>query len=148
MGYLSPAELLYLLLGRAGPLRQHHPGHQLFPVFFIGDPDHIDIGNLRMVVEELLDLAGIDILPAPDHHVLQPPDNLDVSLFIHRPQIPGMVPPVGIKGGMGSARVVVVAFHDAVSTGADLADLSTRHDLPALRVDDLQFGVGKYPSDG
>src|ERR1700730_15259652 len=63
-----------LLRGRGLSGAQADPGAELLTIARVGHTDHLHILDLRMAVEELLDLARINILAAADHHVLDPPD--------------------------------------------------------------------------
>src|SRR5208337_2737504 len=93
------------------------------------------------------DLAWVDVLPAPDHHVLEPAYDLEVALLVHGAEVPRVVPAVLVEGGMGGRGIVVIAFHDAVAAGADLADLAKRDDLAGLGIDELELGVREGPAD-
>src|ERR1700730_7057610 len=55
------------LRGRGLAVAQADPGAELLAIAGIVDADHLDILDLRMAVEELLDLAWINILAAADH---------------------------------------------------------------------------------
>src|SRR5690242_18775961 len=61
---------------RAGP--QPYPGAQLLAVLQVGNADDLDLLDGRMAVEELLDLARVDVLAAPDHQVLDPAYDVEV----------------------------------------------------------------------
>ncbi len=41
-------------------------------VLLVGHPDHLRVDDVGVAVQKLLDLAGIDVLAAADHHVLDP----------------------------------------------------------------------------
>ena len=45
-----------------------------------------------MAVEELLDLARIDVLAAADHHVLDAADDVAVALVVHGREVAGVHP--------------------------------------------------------
>ena len=55
-----------------------------------------------MAVEELLDLARIEVLAAADHHVLDAADDVAIALVIDHGEIAGMHPAVGVEhvGGL------------------------------------------------
>src|SRR6202045_896341 len=81
-----------LLLGAAPAVAQPNPGAKLFAVARVGHADHLHILDLRVAVEELLDLARIDVLAAADHHVLDPPDDVAVALGVYGREIAGPHP--------------------------------------------------------
>src|SRR5690242_20379546 len=92
VGDLALAELADLLGRRALAVAQLDPGADLLAVLRIGHADHLHVLHLGMPVEELLDLARIDVLAAPDHHVLQAADDVDVALLIHGGEVSGVHP--------------------------------------------------------
>src|SRR4029077_15539291 len=72
MGDLAPAEGADLFGARGLAVAQTNPGAQFLAIARVGDADHLHILDLRMAVEELLDLARVDVFAAADHHVLDP----------------------------------------------------------------------------
>jgi hypothetical protein len=51
--------------GRATtPVAQAHPRHQLLAVALVGHADDLHVDDVGVAVEELLDLAGVDVLAA------------------------------------------------------------------------------------
>ena len=100
-----------------------------------------------MAVQELFDLARIDVLAAANHHVLQATDDVDVALVVHRGQIPGVHPAGGIDGVAGFFVVIPVAAHDRIAPGAEFAGGAAWHDTP-LRIDDLHFNVRLHAAYG
>src|SRR5579884_914859 len=78
------AVLLQGVLGEAGALPDLDPGHELLAVLGVGHADHLDVAHVGVGVEELLDLPGVDVLPAPDDHVLDAADDVDVAVLVHR----------------------------------------------------------------
>src|SRR5258708_21557625 len=71
-GDLALAPRGELLARLCRPLAQLDPGHYLFAVLLVRDPDHLHVHDVRVRVEELFDLAGVDVLAAADEHVLDP----------------------------------------------------------------------------
>src|SRR5690349_24305623 len=57
---------------RPGAGTQPDPRHDLFAEPGVWYPDDLDVPDVRVGVEEFLDLARRDVLPAPDDHVLEP----------------------------------------------------------------------------
>src|SRR5690606_15449560 len=95
--------------------------------------------DVGVLVEEFLDLAGVDVLAAADHHVLDPTRDRDITTVVHDRDVPGVHPPVGVDHLRGLLRVVPIAGHHAVPAGAQFAGFAARHDLPGLGVDDLDL---------
>src|SRR5262249_24345399 len=75
VGDVALAELADLIGGRGYAIMQLDPGTDLLAVLGVGHAYHLHVLHLGMPVEELLDLAWIDVLAAADHHVLQPADD-------------------------------------------------------------------------
>ena len=46
-----------------------HPCTEFLAILDVRHADYIHVRNLIVVVQVLLDLPGIDVLPAPDYHV-------------------------------------------------------------------------------
>src|SRR4030095_10760544 len=91
-----------------------------------------------MAVEELLDLAGIDVLAATDDHVLDAADDVAVALVVESGEITGVHPAAGIDGLGGLLGVAPIALHDRIAAGAEFTRRA-RRDNAAFRVDDLHF---------
>jgi hypothetical protein len=49
-----------LVFGRAGAFTRPDPGHHLLTVFLVGNPDHLDVADCRVGVQQFLDLPRID----------------------------------------------------------------------------------------
>jgi hypothetical protein len=98
-------------------------------------------------VEELLDLARVDVLPAADHHVLDAADDVAVAVVAHHGQVAGVHPAVGVDRLGGALGVVPVAQHHRVAAGAELAGLPTLDGLARGRVDDLDLDVRRSAAD-
>src|SRR5260370_40387781 len=91
-GDLALAPRGELLARLCRPLAQLAPGHYLFAVLLGPAPDALHVHDVRVRVEELFDLAGVDVLPAPDDHVLDPADDIHVTVGIH-PRLLAALPP-------------------------------------------------------
>ena len=91
-----------------------------------------------MTVEIFFDLARVDVLAAPDHHVLDAPDHVAVAVFVHGAQVARMHPARRINGFSRPFLVIPIAQHDVIATGQDLAGFA-RCDDAAVCVDDLAF---------
>ena len=69
------------------------------PHFSWGMPMTATSPTFGMLEQELLQLARIDVLAAADDHVLQPAFHRAVTAGVHRAEIAGMQPAVGIDRG-------------------------------------------------
>ena len=122
-----------------------HRAHHLAPEP-VRHPDHDRLGHRRVAQQHGLDLARVDVLPAPDDHLLEPARDPAVAALVHRPQVAGVQPAVGVDRRGGGLRVAQVAVHDEVAAGADLADGPARARSSAgARVDDLHLGLRQRP---
>src|SRR6266571_1222425 len=115
---LAGAELAHLLQGQRLARAQLHPGAQLLAVLGVGHPDHLHVLDGGVRVEELLDLARVDVLAAPDHHVLDPPGDVQVARVVHDGEVAGVHPARRVDGVPGLLLVVPVAEHHRVTPGA------------------------------
>src|SRR6266498_3159839 len=79
---LAAAEFLQLVLVELGALLEDDPGADRLAVALVGDADHLHVLDRRMRVQELLDLARVDVLAAADDHVLDSADDVDVPLVV------------------------------------------------------------------
>src|SRR5690349_15926033 len=70
-------------------------------------------------VEDLLDLARVDVIPAPDHQVLGPVDDKVEAVGVHVAEIAGVQPAVAyrLRGGLGPPEI---ALHDVVPADENL----------------------------
>src|SRR4029077_11820361 len=113
-----------------------------------GNPDHLHVRDIRVAVQELFDLARIDVLAAADDHVLDPADDVDVTVRVHRGQVAGVHPAGGIDGLARRLFVVPVPPHDHVAAAAELARDVPWNDSAGSRIDDLDLDVWVYAPDG
>src|SRR5690242_15386384 len=91
-----------------------------------------------MPVQELLDLARIEVLPAADHHVLDTADDVAVAVRIDRGEVAG-VHPAGLVDDLGRPLLVApVPEHHRIAAGAEFTRGPARHDM-TLGIDDLHF---------
>ena len=143
VGDLALAEGADLLVGRGLAGMQLDPGADRLAEARVGHANHLHVQHLRMPVEELLDLARIDVLAAADDHVLEAADDVDVALLVHRREVAGVHPAGLVDGLLRLGLVVPVALHHRVAAGAELACLAARHHA-ALGIDDLDLDMGKH----
>ena len=108
--------------------------HRHLAVGGVGASDHGGLGDLRKLVDDDLDLPGIDVLAAADDHVLGPVDQDQVAIFVEVTDVAGVQPAVD-EGLRGLLRPVQVATHHVVALDDNLAGL-TVGDRAACLVDD------------
>src|SRR4029077_5054176 len=87
MGDLALAEGADLFGARRRAVAQTNPGAELLAVARVGDADDLNILDLRVAVEEFLDLPRIDVLAAADHHVLDAADDVAIALVVERGEV-------------------------------------------------------------
>src|SRR5882757_1915674 len=93
VGQLAVRELTDCLRVERASARLHpDPGTDLFAVLLVGDADHLSVLDVGVGVQKLLDLTGIDVLPAADHHVLDATDDVAVAIRPHDRQVTGVHP--------------------------------------------------------
>src|ERR1700688_1808851 len=139
-GQTFSTELRQFLLGDLMPRLDLDKSDGHFAPVVIRNPDDRSSHDGGMGVENILDLAGIDILAAADDHVLAPALNAAISVLVETPQIAGVKPAFGIDCRSRRFRIVEIVLHDGVSASADFADLSDRHNRAGFRTGDLDFG--------
>ena len=122
MRQLPRAERAQRVGGQLGCARaQPHPDHELLAVLGVGNADDLGVQDVGMGVQELLDLPWVDVLATPDHHVLDPPGDGQVTLGVHDREVPGVHPVRRVDGLGGLVRLVPVADHHRVAARAQLA---------------------------
>src|SRR3989337_2729861 len=87
VGDLAPAEGLEAGERELVALPQPHPGADLLAVLGIGHADDLHVSDGWVGVEELLDLARVDVLAAPDDHVLDAPRDGEVALVVEDAEV-------------------------------------------------------------
>ena len=140
------AQCLRLHCRGIGAGAQCDPGHYLLAVLHVGNTDHLYVGNVGVCVEKLLHLARIDVLAAPNDHVLDAPDDIGITLLIHHGQVPGMHPAGAVDCFGCLLRVVPVAQHHRVAARAEFTWRTARHHLIALRVNNLDLEMRQHPA--
>jgi len=114
--------------------------------------DDAGIENLFMAVDDVFELAGIDVVAGGDDHALDALREVDEAVLVHLAEIAGVQPdaPVVVTaervGRFG--RVVHVAEHDRGTADADFALEVGVEFLRGAGPDDLIIGVGEGHADG
>ena len=127
---------------RAG---DHDCSHRLAP-FRMRHADDGDHRHVGMSGEHVFHLAGEDIEPAADHHVLLAIEDEQITLLVGAGDVAGMQPAV-LQGLGGLLRPFPVFGHDVRSAHADLARLADRCFLVVL-VEDLHLAGGNRHAAG
>src|SRR5450432_179865 len=150
-GYLVVSDLVAAMgadrvLVELRPGAKNDPGAELFAVPFVGHTDHLHVLDVWVPMQELLDLAWIDVLPAADDHILDTADDAAVAIIVDGCEVTGVHPAVGVDCFAGLGLVVPIAQHHRVSARAELTGFTARQG-PAIVADDLYFKVGLNLAD-
>ena len=148
MGDFAAAEVADCFLGGVGVGLEADPGHDLLAESLVGDADDLHVVDVRMGVEELLDLAGIDVLAAANDHVLEATGDLVVALVIDGGEVAGVEPAVGVDGVGGGVGHVVVAQHHHAAAGLEFALFAGAHFEVGVGVDQADLHVGQHLAHG
>ena len=103
------------------------------------------LGDRRMLLEALLDLARVHVLPAPQDEVPQPGGQVEASAG-HATEVAGAQPAARQERRLVRRRVVPVAEHDQRAPDADLAVLPVGQ-VTALVIDDPHLDRGEWTTD-
>ena len=96
----------------------------------MGTADDRRLEHARVAVQDVLDLLRVDVLPAPDDHVLHPVDEHEVAVAVEVADIAGVQPAV-VQRRVRLGRAVEVAAHDVGTAHEDLAGAAGRR-LPVV----------------
>src|SRR4051794_12067515 len=83
VGDLALAVLPHNVRVERTALAGDHERGELLTEALVGHPHDLHVGDVRVAVEELLDLPRVDVLAAADDHVLRAADDLDVAVGVH-----------------------------------------------------------------
>src|SRR5205807_2486460 len=107
-----------------------------------------NVRDVGVGIEELLDLARVDVFAATNNHVLDSSRDTVVSVRgVHR-QVAGAQPAVGCNRGPCLQLFLVVSLHHAVAAYDELAGFAGCYDIGSTRLDDSHVQAGKDPADG
>jgi hypothetical protein len=104
-----------------GTRRQH--GRDLLSVVLVRDADHCRLDDVRMLVEDFLDLARIHVVPAPDQEILLAAGDAQVPVLVECAQVSGSQPAVRQRLGRRVGPVPVSLHHHRPAL-VDLAHLA------------------------
>src|SRR6267378_6351039 len=119
-----------------------------FTPFLVRQSNDGDVPDLGMTEQQFLEFARIDVLTAANDHVLQSSLDRAVTPAIHRAEVAGMQPALGVDGSLGGRFVLKITMHDVIAACTYLADLADRNDLSRLLIDDLHLDVRHRRADG
>src|SRR5699024_9311001 len=102
----------------------HHCGHFL-TIVRIGHSQYRHLGDIRVLVQDFLDLTGVHIVSTTDDHIFTSIHNVYEAVLVEPAEIPGPEPTVEqcLRGLLGP---VPVALHDHRTTDPELTDLLWR----------------------
>ncbi len=140
------ADRIVRLVDRLAGSRSNERTDGLTP-FVVGEPDDGDLADARVSKQEILELARIDVLAAPDDHVLDAADDVAVAVVGHRGEVAGVHPAIGVDRRGGLLGFVPVPLHHRVAAGAELAGLAARQRLAGLWVRDADLDVRMGEAD-
>src|SRR5262249_30351444 len=132
------AEVLDVLFGGflAGP--QHDARAELLAEPGVRHPDALHVLDFWMLVEELLDLARVDVLAAADDDVLHATDDVAVAPIVDGGEVTGVHPTGSVDRLARAAGVSPVTEHDRVAARQQLSGISARND-PTAAIDHLDL---------
>src|SRR5262249_9314030 len=137
---LIAAEGANFLFARAHAGAQLDPGANLLAIAIVGDADHLHVLDLRMAIEEFLNLARIDVFATADDHVLDAADDVAIALRIDGSEVAGVHPARRIDRLARARFVIPIAEHHAIAARQQLARRAGRHDAP-LAIDDFHLDM-------
>ena len=118
-------------------------GHGLDPVAG-GDPEDGALGDGRVLVEHLLDLAAGHVLPARLDHVLLAVDDRDVALLVEGAEVARVEP--AAREALGRLPGVAPVAERGVRAAVDELAQLARGDVATLVVDDARLDQERRPA--
>ena len=105
-----------------------------------------------MRVQNVLQLAGIYIVPAGDDHALDALGEVDEAVFIHLTEVAGVQPDAAVlmaaEGVVRFLGIINILEHDGRAGDADLAFEIRIKFLRGAGLDDLIIGIREGNADG
>lgn len=106
---------------------------------------------MSLGVQDVLDLAGVDVVAGGDDHPLGPAPEVDEALLIHDAEVAGIDPGEAVRvmaeGLGGLVGVVHVLLHDGGARQQDLALLAVGQLLVGVGLHDLDVGIREGDAD-
>src|SRR6185503_17514009 len=95
---------------------------------------------------DLNDVRGVDVDPALDDQVLDPADDVEVSILVQTSQVPGMEPSIS-KGPRGGLRIPVVTGGRHRARQQQLANFPDRQ-IATVSIDDPCLDAWPHTTTG
>src|ERR1700694_604344 len=145
MGNLPLAKPADILLDRLATGLSNDPRTELLTVLLVRNSEDLDISDGRMTKQVLLDLAREQVFSAPNDHILDSPNDLQITRVVEYPEVSSMHPTVfdGVRGLFG---FIPISQHNRVTTHTDLSMFVELYDGAAF-IDDFHLDVGMDPAD-
>src|SRR5437870_4152224 len=141
VGETLAAEIDDVVRGRVRAVFQLHDGLQLLAPLLVRDADHRDVEHRGVLVDDLLDLRGIDVDAAGDHHVGLAVDDVEVVVLVEIAHVAdGHVLAAERFLRLLGILVVLHRAHERIRD-VDAADLAPRERRPVV-VEDENVGAG------
>src|SRR5918997_5477275 len=135
-------------MGTSGPRRPTGPAGaaDLLAHGLVRHADDRGLEHALVLVEDLLDLARVDVVAAADDQLLLADHDEEVAVLVDLGHV-ARVEPAVVHDLVRGVLAVPVALHDVVALYDDLADLALR-DIVAVVVDDLHLDALDRGADG
>ena len=140
-------KVLELFLARGLALLEDDARHDLLAVLLVRHADDLHVLDLRVRVEEVLDLLRVDILAAADDHILDAAGDLVVAVRQAARKVARVEPALAVDGRRRGLGHLVIALHDVVAAGDEFAVHIVGQVLVRLRVDDLALDAEHRGAD-
>src|ERR1022692_2891465 len=114
-----------LVRGRGRSRLDRDGGADLLAQLVMGDPDDSGLGDRRVLVQDLLDLARVDVVAAANDQLLLAVHDEEVAVLVHPGEVTRAEPAVRDRLGR-RLGLPPVALHHVVPADRDLADLAGR----------------------
>jgi hypothetical protein len=126
------------------PGLEHQVGGEALPVLVVVDADDRRLLDPLHVGEQVLDLAGVDVLAARDDHVVGAPGDEQQAVAVEVPEVAGAEHAVDL---LGLRRARRVAGEQHLVAHEDAPGLAGRH-LAVVVAEDLDDGAGRRAPRG
>ena len=144
-----------LFLDRVGWLiagAQDDEGLDLLHLIRILDADDAGQEDLFVAVDDVFQLAGIDVVAGGDNHALDALGEIDEAVLVHFAEVAGVQPDAAVlmaaEGVVRFLGIVDVLKHDRRAGDADLALEIGVELLRSAGLDDLVIGIRERNADG
>src|SRR5437762_2050689 len=139
-GQVLPAESIYFLLSYCHARTQCYDRLDTFAPQWVGNTDHCDFVDRRVLEQDLLDLPWVDIIASANDHIFLTVEQVEVALCIHHTDIARMQPSPSQRLSR-FVRSIPVPHHDNASSCGNFANLPGCH-LVIVVIDDTHLHIG------